>query len=536
MNPPIDPLIGALLGSFRPQRRIGRGGMGVVYLAQHEHLPQIAALKVLAPQFSADDEYRERFFREARAAFELRHPHLVPVLDTGVSDGLGVCYLVLEYCGGGTLAQRLRDHGPLPAPVALAIAHAIGDALVHAHDRGFIHRDVKPDNVLFDAAGQPRLSDFGLAVVDANVTGITVTGSAMGTPAYMPLEQWDAKHVDARADQYALGVVLYELLTGKRPIEAEAAGDFIRQLAMNQRVSLADRNLDLDTHLVETIDRMTAINAADRFPTLRAALAALPQGSSSELETWASETAPPAMVASEQPSGQFAHSLADGATVGYVTAPLDHSLADPNAYHPEQSLLAEPTVMYRRGNDGLIVAQGGFLGVRTSNLRVREVAGNSPAMYAGLCTEDFILRINDREVTTDGEFIKLLTRYPVGASLTLLVIRHGRRLAIPIVLAPRPLSVDWFTRRQPHEQAQPLSGTPTQTRPTSKLEQVLAALTLVGLFGVFAFSRAKMPVPGAVAGGVMIVSAITLVVANTVLQRRYKRARETPPPDAITHD
>jgi serine/threonine-protein kinase len=200
---------------YSVRRRIGGGGMASVYLAENAQLRKPVVLKVLHSHLAKDAEMMERFRREARAASELVHPHIVPIIDAGASGG--VMFTVMPFMAGGSLADRIA-HGPQPAvQVAAAVAQA-ASALDYAHRRGVVHRDVKPDNVLFDEDGHALLTDFGIAETRSQGR-LTTSGRAMGTPHYMSPEQAMGKLVDGRSDVYACGVVMYEALVGAPPFD-----------------------------------------------------------------------------------------------------------------------------------------------------------------------------------------------------------------------------------------------------------------------------------------------------------------------------
>jgi tRNA A-37 threonylcarbamoyl transferase component Bud32 len=215
----IAPTVEEVAKLFPPlevKELIGQGGMGAVYLARQKALDRLVALKLVRPR-EADPTFAERFVREAKAMARLNHPHVVAVYESGEASGLP--YLILEYVDGVTLRDAMRERALSPAE-ALAIVPQICDALEYAHSQGVVHRDVKPENILLGRDGRVKIADFGLAKV-TDPAGVSLTGTrqAMGTPHYMAPEQWEKPgEVDHRADIYALGVVLYELLTGELPI------------------------------------------------------------------------------------------------------------------------------------------------------------------------------------------------------------------------------------------------------------------------------------------------------------------------------
>jgi len=210
----------ALGGRYRVLRRLGGGGMASVYYGEHVPLGRPVAVKLLHPYLAREPEMRERFRREAEAAAQLVHPHVCPILDFGGTEA--AVYLVMPYLKGGSLADRVYVHRTVaPAGVAAAAAQ-VACGLDYAHRRGIVHRDVKPDNILYDEDGNAVITDFGIAT--ARFHGrLTATGRAMGTPHYMSPEQAMGKLIDGRSDIYALGVVMYEALAGIPPFDGADA-------------------------------------------------------------------------------------------------------------------------------------------------------------------------------------------------------------------------------------------------------------------------------------------------------------------------
>ncbi len=215
-------LSGLMLGQYYLGELIGRGGMASVYRARQASMDRDVAVKVMSAALSHNAEFVARFEREARVIARLQHPHILPVIDFGRSDEH--IYLVMRYVEGGILSDRLRAT-TLSINQANRFLSQIASALEYAHQRGVIHRDLKPNNVLLDEMDNVYLTDFGIAKMLASTTtsaySLTATGSVMGTPAYMAPEQWRSEPVDARTDIYALGVILYEMLMGALPFQAE---------------------------------------------------------------------------------------------------------------------------------------------------------------------------------------------------------------------------------------------------------------------------------------------------------------------------
>ncbi|HEX4932464.1 MAG TPA: serine/threonine-protein kinase [Gemmatimonadaceae bacterium] len=201
---------------YRVVRRLGSGGMAHVYYAMHATLDRPLVVKVLHAHLAKDAEMRERFKREAEASSQLLHPHICPILDFADLDEL--VYLVMPYMAGGSLADVLVRDKTVPAGASATICAQVAAALDYAHRRGVVHRDIKPDNILFDEDGHALITDFGIAT--ARFHGrLTRSGRAMGTPHYMSPEQAMGKMVDGRSDLYAVGVMLYEMLLGFPPFD-----------------------------------------------------------------------------------------------------------------------------------------------------------------------------------------------------------------------------------------------------------------------------------------------------------------------------
>jgi eukaryotic-like serine/threonine-protein kinase len=205
-------------GRYRVIRRLGSGGMADVYCAEDSQLGRRVALKVLHRRFAEDQQFVERFRREASSAAGLQHPNIVGIFDRGEWDG--TYYIAMEFVEGRTLKDIIRQKGPAPPEAAVDITLQVLRAARFAHKRGIVHRDIKPHNVLIDQDGRVRVTDFGIA--RAGTSDMTETGSIMGTAQYLSPEQAQGRPVDARSDLYSIGIVLYELLTGQVPFDAES--------------------------------------------------------------------------------------------------------------------------------------------------------------------------------------------------------------------------------------------------------------------------------------------------------------------------
>ena len=244
-----------LSGRYRLESKLGSGGMSTVYLARDETLQRWVAVKVMHREISDQPDQLERFRREARAVAQLSHPNVVAVIDAG-EDG-GYPYIVLEYVEGETLKQRIDRLGRLPVDEAAAYGIEIGRGLAAAHAQRLIHRDVKPQNVLIDAEGRAKVTDFGIAR-SLESDGLTKTGRVLGTTDYVAPEQAMGQGVDARIDIYSLGVLLYEMLTGEVPFQADTLVGVAMKHVNEQMPDVQERRPEVSSALAAVIERATA--------------------------------------------------------------------------------------------------------------------------------------------------------------------------------------------------------------------------------------------------------------------------------------
>jgi serine/threonine-protein kinase len=266
-------LVGKTLGSYQILEELGRGGMGIVYRAYQPSLNRYVALKVLPPALAYDRELVERFVREARSAARLRHPNIVVIFDVGQQGGL--YYIVMELIEGLTLSQLIQQQGALPLARTVNIVQQVGNALDFAHQSGFVHRDVKPANIFVGAKDHVTLTDFGIAKAAAG-TSLTRTGALMGTPEYMAPEQASGQPVTAAVDQYALGIVTYQMLSGKVPFHAESPHAVLYQHVQQPPPPLPAR-LGLPPGVGDVLERALAKEPQQRFSSTGAFAAALAQ-------------------------------------------------------------------------------------------------------------------------------------------------------------------------------------------------------------------------------------------------------------------
>jgi serine/threonine protein kinase len=261
----MENLIGQRIGQYDIIALLGEGGMASVYRAEQMSDGREVALKVIRNHLNHNDEFTERFKREAHTLTVLSHPHIIKVLDYGQQDR--TVYLAMELLTGGNLATLIQN-GQLTTHLALRIFDQIASALNHAHEHGIIHRDLKSNNVLLDSAGNAYLTDFGIARLMTDNATLTQTGFAVGTPAYMAPEMWTGAELDARVDLYALGVLLFEMLTGTLPFTGDAIAHIMHKHIYTPVPSVCQQNPRLPTALDWVIAKALAKKPNDRFRTV----------------------------------------------------------------------------------------------------------------------------------------------------------------------------------------------------------------------------------------------------------------------------
>jgi eukaryotic-like serine/threonine-protein kinase len=257
---------------YELEELVGSGGMSSVYKAHDRLLERNVALKILHDQYTSDDEFVERFKREARTVAQLSHPNIVTVIDRG-EDG-GHQFIVFEYIDGENLKELVVRSGRLPVRDALELALQIARGLAFAHQNGLVHRDVKPQNVLLNGDGRAKVTDFGIAR-SVEVDGITQTGSVLGTSNYIAPEQASGQRVDSQTDVYSLGVVLYELLAGDVPFPGENFVAVAMKHVNEPPPSLLDVRRDVPLRVAAAVDRALEKDPARRFPSMQAFAAEL---------------------------------------------------------------------------------------------------------------------------------------------------------------------------------------------------------------------------------------------------------------------
>lgn len=299
-NRPLNLSPGTILaGRYRILGILGRGGMGMVYKADDLKLGQVVALKFLPASFSRDRKRVEGFYSEVRIARQVSHPNVCRVYDVSELDGHH--FLTMEYVDGEDLAALLGRIGQLPKAKALEVAHELCAGLAAAHAKNVIHRDLKPANVMIDGRGHARITDFGLAVG----LGEFSAGEVAGTPAYMAPELFDGKRASVQSDLYGLGLILYEIHTGKLPWETRSASDWGRRHAQEEPLSPSSLVPDMDANLERMILRCLDKNPASRPRSAMQVAAALPGSSPLAAAIAAGETPSPEMVAAAGDEGSL---------------------------------------------------------------------------------------------------------------------------------------------------------------------------------------------------------------------------------------
>ncbi|HZI42656.1 MAG TPA: serine/threonine-protein kinase, partial [Gemmatimonadaceae bacterium] len=265
-----DQVVAAVGQQYEIDGEIGRGGMSVVYRARDRRLNRPVAIKVLPPELAHDPAIRTRFTREAQTSAQLAHAHIVSIYDVGERDGLA--YIVMAIVGGGNLAMLLTSEPRQPIDEVRRLLAEVADALAYAHLRGVIHRDIKPDNILLDeSSGRAMVTDFGIARAIEASSRLTVTGIAVGTPAYMSPEQAVGdREIDGRSDIYSLGVLGYQMLAGRLPFSAGNSMALLLKHVSEAPPSISSLRPETPKVLRETIERALAKSPEDRWPTAAA--------------------------------------------------------------------------------------------------------------------------------------------------------------------------------------------------------------------------------------------------------------------------
>ena len=269
VNSAVADLSGRQLGDYQLLRRLGRGAMAEVYLAEQKSLNRRVAIKVLKKELATDDTYVQRFQREARAVGALVHANIVQIHEVGCIDG--VYFIAQEYVEGLNLKQWLTRHGTLDLRLGLIIMRQVAAALVKATEQGIVHRDIKPENIMLTSSGEVKVADFGLARMSrvGDLADITQVGITLGTPLYMSPEQVEGRKLDHRSDIYSFGVTCYHCLSGSPPFTGETALNIALQHLKKRAEPLENLRPDLPPALARVVHKMLAKKPVDRYQSAR---------------------------------------------------------------------------------------------------------------------------------------------------------------------------------------------------------------------------------------------------------------------------
>ena len=256
-------LIGKRIGNYQIVDQLGKGGMGIVFKAKDLSLGRLAALKFLPDSMASDEDIVKRFVREARSAARLNHPNIVTIY--GVARHEGNYYIAMECVEGKPLGELIRKHGKVEVRHAVDIIRQAAEALAEAHTHGIVHRDIKPPNIMITDTGRVKVMDFGLARANYESVQLTSTGTTMGTPHYMPPEQWKDARVDGRSDIYSLGVTMFQLLSGKVPYHASSALAIMRKIFDEPTPVLTDLNSEMPPQVSDIVEKMMAKTPEERY-------------------------------------------------------------------------------------------------------------------------------------------------------------------------------------------------------------------------------------------------------------------------------
>ena len=252
------------LGHYDIVAELGRGGMGVVYKGHETSLNRYVAIKVLADSLAHDEAVKERFLREARSMAALNDPHIIQIYFIG--DDEGQTYFVMEFVEGESLGSMLKREGKLPVEQSAKVIYQTAMGLATAHDRGVVHRDIKPGNLMINSRGAIKIADFGIALSNHDLSKkLTTTGEFVGTPGYLSPEVCLGKPVDQRSDIFSLGIVMFEMLTGRMPFTDESPLGLMLEVVKAEIPDVREINADVDPEIARILDRMIAKDPAERY-------------------------------------------------------------------------------------------------------------------------------------------------------------------------------------------------------------------------------------------------------------------------------
>ncbi len=440
----LMPSVDDFVGAYRIVRPIGKGGMGVVFEAEHTRTGKPAAIKVLHARFTEDTEALSRFLAEGRATAKLDHPSIVRILETGQLPG-GACYIAMEYLRGETLGARIKRLGRL-GRAALPIGAQIAAALVQAHQKNIIHRDLKPSNLILlagdeDGTGkdQVKIIDFGIAKINRDDKDAgdfrTRTGTMIGTPVYMSPEQCRGVAVSDRTDVYALGIILYQTLAGKPPFYSRADGDILAMHIMVAPRPLRELEPAVPQSVADFIARMLAKNAADRPSMATVATELLQLASDPEWDTPAPPpvptgpvpvAAPPSTESPVEVAAPQSHDEPLPAAAPPPSTPPSASLAPVTGQSAAHTFPVSP----QRRRRAVLATATGLLVVALAGVLAVRSAGRPPA-----------------PTVPSGVGPAVAPTVPTGIQVT--PLPSNTQLPTPPVVTPEPATVRWSLRSRP---------------------------------------------------------------------------------------
>lgn len=434
----FDNLVGQTIGQYEMRALLGQGGMGAVYRAVQTSLKRQVAVKVMAPALAEQPGYLERFNREAQLAAALQHPHIVTIYDFGAVDNL--TFVVMQLLTGGSLEQRMRQRPGAPPTLkeVASLLDGISAALDYAHSKGVIHRDIKPANLVFDEDGKAYLVDFGIAkMVDSTSAGLTGTGMSMGSPSYMPPEQWKGEEVKPSSDQYALAVTIYAVLTGRLPFEATNTPALMYKHLQDDPTPIYTIRPDLPTETMMVLGRAMAKDPDKRWPSCVEFADALKetakdtQGGTTGFFKFKVEGLPPP-TASRRPTAQWTGAKPVSEQNTFVPPPsppteiLPSGSASPQKLPAEQKKSRWPIML----GILLFLIIGGVVGflINNNNNMVASVSSTATQLAAMLsATPDATETSTPRPTTTDTPTITpspTLTQPPTATPTETLTSRQ----------------------------------------------------------------------------------------------------------------
>jgi serine/threonine-protein kinase len=462
----FENLVGQTLGQYRLIGLLGQGGMGAVYHAIQTSLDRAVALKVMSPTLAEQPGYLERFNREARLAAGLQHPHIVTIHDFGAVGN--IMFVVMQLLTGGSLEQRMRARPGAPPSLgeAVELLSGIASALDYAHQRGVIHRDIKPANIMFDERGKAYLVDFGIAKLLEGSSDLTGTGMALGSPSYMPPEQWRGEQAHPASDQYALAVTIYNMLSGRMPFEADTPHAMMHKHIYDPPTPIYQVRPDLPVQTMMVLGRALQKDVKERWPSCSEFAAALKQsaigfeGEATNFFAYNLPKMPPARTSAATPP----------ISPPPASTPTP-TLTPPGPIAPRSD--APPPAALRRSRLPILV--GGLVVVTLAALGVGALMSGAPPPASPTNeppTETFSPRqialvTREAQATLDAEFTALAAIDQTATAALFTATPTATQTDTPTHTATATFTATYTPTRRPTETAT-FTASPTRTpRPTN---------------------------------------------------------------------